>query len=97
MKTKIIRIAGLASAMILSATAALAQSGEWVKPGTDLLETLESGLVQIGGPVIGIGIIVIGILGALSGRVEWSKVGYVILGGLFVMVGPAALRALLGA
>ena len=85
------------AALSLYGNTALAQDAEWVKPGTDLLGVLESGLVQIGGPVIGIGIIVIGIMGALSGRIEWSKVGYVILGGLFVMVGPAALRALIGA
>lgn len=97
MRTLASRLLVSASALLISTHAALAQDADWVKPGTDLLDALESGLVQIGGPVIGIGIIAIGILGALSGRIEWGKVGYVVLGGLFVMVGPAALRALLGA
>lgn len=84
--------------LVVGAGAALAQinEGSWVKPATDLAGTLESGLVQIGGPVIGIGIIVLGIIGALAGRIEWSRVAMVVVGGLLIMVGPAALRALLG-
>ncbi|AXE66151.1 hypothetical protein BBF93_19335 [Hyphomonas sp. CACIAM 19H1] len=82
-------------AVYSSLNIAYAQSANWVQPGTDLLDALESGLVRVGGPVIGIGIIFLGIIGGLSGRVEWSKVMYVILGGLFITVGPAALRLLL--
>lgn len=68
---------------------------EWVQPATGFLETLESGLVKIGSVVVGLGVIIVGLLAAAMGKMAWDRFGYVVLGGLLVMTGPAALRALL--
>ncbi len=77
---------------------ALAQSspnGDWIKPASDLANTLQSGLVQIGGPIIGIGVIALGLWAGIAGRLEWQRVGFILLGGLLVTVGPAVVTALL--
>lgn len=72
-----------------------ADNADWVQPATKLMSTLESGLVKIGAAGIGVGIIVIGLIACITSRLEWNKFGIVLIGGLLVMTGPAALRALL--
>jgi type IV secretion system protein VirB2 len=76
---------------------ALAQSANWIEPASKLAETLQSGLVQIGGPIVGIGVVVIGIWAGVTGRMQWERVGMVIVGGLLITVGPATITALLAA
>jgi type IV secretory pathway VirB2 component (pilin) len=82
---------------VLVATAAIAANDAWVQPATELLDVLEGGLVSIGAPIIGIGIIGLGLWSSLAGNMDWKRLGFVILGGILVMAGPAALRALLEA
>lgn len=79
----------------LPSIAHAAGSADWVQPGTGLMENLESGLVQIGAIVIGIGVITVGIWACFTGHLKWERLGYVILGGVLVMAGPSMLRALL--
>lgn len=81
--------------LVLPALAHAAGSADWVQPGTGLMENLESGLVQIGAIVIGIGVIIVGIWACFSGHLKWERLGYVILGGVLVMAGPSMIRALL--
>lgn len=76
---------------------AFAQSADWIEPASKLAETLQSGLVQIGGPVVGIGVVVIGIWAGVTGRMQWERVGMVIVGGLLITVGPATITGLLAA
>jgi len=90
----------LLSATTLAGFASLnvahAQSVAWVQETTTLLSVMESGLVQIGAPVVGIGIIIVGAFAAFSGRLEWNKAAWVLFGGLLIVSGPTALRLLLG-
>lgn len=88
---------GLALTLPDWALAQTSGSGDWVRPATGLMTTLESGLVKIGSAGIGIGIIFLGLVACITARMEWNKFAYVLLGGLFIMAGPAALRALLNA
>ena len=75
---------------------ALAQSdGEWVKPAEGIIKALQSGLVTAGLALAGVGIIALGIWGAVTGRMDWGRFGYVILGGVLVMAGPRVIAALL--
>jgi type IV secretory pathway VirB2 component (pilin) len=74
-----------------------AGSGDWVKPSEGILTSLTDGLVYIGGPLLGLAIAGLGIWAGITGRMEWTKVGYVILGGIFVMAGPAAMKSLMEA
>ncbi len=76
---------------------ALAQSADWIEPASKLAETLQGGLVQIGGPIVGIGVVVIGIWAGVTGRMQWERVGMVIVGGLLITVGPATITGLLAA
>jgi len=85
----------LAAALLLLAPQAVAQSSDWVQPGTGLMEALESGLVRIGAVIIGIGVIGVGLWACSTGRLEWSRLGYVVIGGFLIMAGPAMVRALL--
>lgn len=87
-------LAGIAIAAMVDPVFA-AGGDEWVQPATGFLETLESGLVKIGSVVVGLGVIIVGLLAAAMGKMAWDRFGYVVLGGLLVMTGPAALRALL--
>ena len=75
---------------------ALAAAGdEWVKPAEGLIAALQSGLVTAGLALAGIGVIALGIWGAVTGRMDWGRFGYVILGGVLVMVGPRVIAALI--
>ena len=77
-------------------TSAHAQSQEeWVKPASALLEALESGFVQIGAIGIGIAVIAFGIWTTFTGEPNWKKLFGMIFGGILIMTGPEAIRALL--
>ncbi|WP_142850716.1 TrbC/VirB2 family protein [Telmatospirillum sp. J64-1] len=67
----------------------------WEEPAIGLVERLESGLVKIAAALIGIGIIVYGAYGTISGRLDWLKFGMILFGGILVMAGPGMIRALL--
>lgn len=86
------------STFILSMTfslAAWANDADWIKPGTDLVERLESGGVQLGAGVIGVGIIAYGLVTSLSGEINWRRLGGMVFGGVCVFFGPEILVALL--
>ncbi len=86
------------AAMILHPTfaAAAQSSADWIKPGATIIDSLKSGLVSIGGPLVGIGIIVIGFIAAIAQRMHWDKFGYVLLGGILITAGPSIMAKLLG-
>lgn len=94
--TTLVSLALAAACLLLALVGpALAQSSDWVQPGIGLLEALESGLVKIGAIAVGIAIIVLGLLACFTQRMEWNKFGFILIGGLMVMAGPAMLRMLL--
>ncbi|MBF0250845.1 MAG: hypothetical protein HQL35_09490 [Alphaproteobacteria bacterium] len=68
---------------------------DWVQPGIGFIDVLKGGLVQAGAALIGVGIIIFGTWGGLSGDMNWRRIGYSVLGGVFVMAGPKMLAALL--
>ncbi len=57
-----------AIAPMLFPTRALAQ--DWSAPATSMLESLESGLVSVAAPVIGVGVIIYGIWAMVTGRID---------------------------
>ncbi len=83
--------------LCITAVPALAQStgSGWEEPATGLMEVLESGLVKIGVVLIGIGVIAYGMWGAVTARIDWTKFGMILIGGLLVMTGPTMSRTLL--
>lgn len=83
----------------IGALPALAQSAGagWEEPATGLIEVLQSGLVKIGVVLIGVGIIAFGMWGAITARIDWTKFGMILIGGLLVMVGPTMITTLLEA
>ncbi|MEQ8664833.1 MAG: TrbC/VirB2 family protein [Rhodospirillales bacterium] len=82
--------------IVTAASPAFAANGDaWADPALEVIEVLESGLVKIGAMVIGIGIIAFGAWGALTARIEWSKFGFILIGGLLVVAGPTMIRTLL--
>lgn len=88
------------TATVLSLTPELAHaaaSADWIKPATTLVETLRTGVVQIGAALVGLGIVAIGVWMGISGRGEWSRLGYAIAGGILIMAGPEAIATLLEA
>lgn len=84
----------LAGALALLATPALAQG--WEDPIIQFIELLNSGTGRIGGWVIGLGIIALGLWGGLTGRMDWNRFIIMLIGGLFVIVGPEIASSLFG-
>ncbi|MBT4889877.1 MAG: hypothetical protein HON65_10015 [Rhodospirillales bacterium] len=74
---------------------AAANSDEWVKPATGLIDALRSGLMQIGAVVIGLVIIGRGIYIASTGNPDIGKLAMVIFGGVLIMAGPKSMALLL--
>ena len=84
-----------AIAPMLFPARALAQ--DWSAPATSMLESLESGLVSVAAPVIGVGVIIYGIWAMVTGRIDIMRLAQLVGAGALVIFGPTALRALLSA
>ena len=82
--------------LLVSIEPALAQQSarDWERPATDLIDRLSEGLVTIGVAVVGIGITVAGIIAAILGRMDWNRVIYAVIGGLFI-TGAATFAGLI--
>ncbi|MCV0423986.1 MAG: TrbC/VirB2 family protein [Roseibium sp.] len=80
---------------LLFPTCAMAQ--DWSAPATGMLESLESGLINIAAPVIGVGVIIYGIWAMVTGRIDIMRLAQLVGAGALVIFGPTALRALLSA
>lgn len=80
---------------LLSNHAFAAAEDEWVQPGVNIIEALRSGVVTIGALVVGLGVMVVGVWACATLRMEWSKLGYVLIGGILIMAGPQMVAALL--
>lgn len=86
------------SMLILSGDAfAQSNSEDWVAPAIGFIDVLKGGMVQAGAALVGVGIIIYGTVGGLSGDMNWRKIGGAVIGGIFVMAGPKMLAALLTA
>lgn len=81
--------------LLLTSDFAMAQSSDWVKPAGDLIGDLQSGLIQIGIPVVGLGIIILGIWAAITGRIDWMRMAMIAMAGLLITAGPTIMGALL--
>lgn len=92
-KSPTIKILIIAS--MLFPARALAQ--DWSAPATSMLESLESGLVSVAAPVIGVGVIIYGIWAMVTGRIDIMRLAQLVGAGALVIFGPTALRALLSA
>tara|TARA_E500000305_G_scaffold78600_1_gene64339 strand:+ start:3488 stop:3808 length:321 start_codon:yes stop_codon:yes gene_type:complete len=90
-----VRIALIVGAVLI-ATPAMAQDASWVEPITDFLDVLTSGLGRLGAAVLGIGIVAIGLWAAWTGRMDWGRFGFALIGGILVMVGPELVDSLFG-
>jgi len=76
---------------------ARAMAQDWSAPATSMLESLESGLVSVAAPVIGVGVIIYGIWAMVTGRIDIMRLAQLVGAGALVIFGPTALRALLSA
>ena len=72
-----------------------ATNTDWVKPGIDLFARLEGGLVDLGIILVGVGMVAVGLWAGLVGRLDFMRVVMIVLAGLLIVAGPAAIRALL--
>lgn len=86
-----------AFAVLMTMAARPAAAQDWTAPITDFIELLNSGLGQIGAGVLGVGIVAIGLWAAFTGRMDWNRFAFTLIGGLLVMVGPKIVSALFSA
>ncbi|NVK20561.1 MAG: TrbC/VirB2 family protein [Methylocystaceae bacterium] len=90
-------LAALSAMTALRGAPAHASDAEWVKPGTDLIATLESGFVQLGAGALGVAIIIYGLYTTFTGEPNWKRLAGMVFGGACVFFGPDILIALLKA
>lgn len=81
--------------LFLSSHAFARGSDKWITPATGVLDDLTAGLIKIGIPVVGIGIMALGIWAALSGRIDWSRAAMIVVGGILIAFGVDAIGTLL--
>lgn len=74
-----------------------ALAADWDEPVTTMFESLESGLVSIAAPIIGIGVILYGIWAMVTGRIDIMRLAQLVGAGALVIFGPTLLRTLLSA
>ena len=77
-----------------AADAGAAAGGDWWEPITGILDTLTSGGVQIGGVLLGVGIIIAACWGGITGRMDWQRVGMILAAGVLIFFGPSVLKKL---
>ena len=70
--------------------------GSWVDPIVNLFKSIQSGLGQLGAIVVGLGVMVLGLWAGLSGRLDWNRAIWIVLGGMLVVAGPQISESLLG-
>tara|TARA_R100000322_G_scaffold114627_1_gene73639 strand:- start:3858 stop:4172 length:315 start_codon:yes stop_codon:yes gene_type:complete len=61
---------------------------EWWTPITELFTVLQTGIGKIGSYVVGIGLCIIGVIGAVTGRLDSNRIIIIILAGILVVSGP---------
>jgi len=74
-----------------------ALAADWDEPVTTMFDSLESGLVSIAAPIIGIGVILYGIWAMVTGRIDIMRLAQLVGAGALVIFGPTLLRTLLSA
>lgn len=95
-KTKTFQtLISFSTSMLIPTIAFAAGDAEWAKPVTGMIEILESGLVQIGIPVVGIAVLIYGISQLFVEQLNLKRVGVIIFAGLCISIGPATMLALL--
>ncbi|WP_460077672.1 hypothetical protein, partial [Roseibium sp. ROS1] len=58
---------------------------DWSAPATSMLESLESGLVSVAAPVIGVGVIIYGIWAMVTGRIDIMRLAQLVGAGALVI------------
>ena len=92
-----LRIA-LSMALVAMVSPAFAEGdSQWIKHASSMLDNLTAGLVSIGIPVIGLGVICLALWAGVSGKIEWMRVGIIIIAGLLLTTGPGLVKSLFGA
>ncbi len=82
------------AAAMISPTYALAQSAEWIEPASGLVESISGGLVQIGVPIVGVGLLLAALWGGLTGNIKAERIKVLVIAGLLITAGPSMLTAL---
>jgi type IV secretory pathway VirB2 component (pilin) len=85
------------AATFLLSPPAWAQSGDWAESFVNILDSLNSGFGRFGLLVVAFGVIAVGLWAAATGRMDWNRMIYVVIGGICITVGPTAILQLLGA
>lgn len=75
--------------------AVAAGSATWIQPGVDIMEDLTAGLVTLGLPAVGIGIIALAIWGGIAGKLDFMRLGLIVVAGCLITFGGEAIVGLL--
>lgn len=70
--------------------------GSWVEPIINFFKSIQSGLGQLGAIAVGIGVTVLGLWAGFSGKLDWNRAIWIVLGGVLVVAGPEMSVLLLG-
>ncbi|SFU15602.1 TrbC/VIRB2 family protein [Pseudovibrio denitrificans] len=80
---------------VLLLNPAIAYAGaEWASPVVTTFGYLESGMVQIGAVVVGLGVVAFGAYSAMFGNMRWERLINYVIAAIIIVAAPAAIRAL---
>ena len=75
---------------------AFAQDTSWIDPAIEIVESLESGLGRIAAVAVSLGLIAIGVWGAITGSLNFMKIGMMVGAAFLVAFGPQIILGLFG-
>ncbi|WNZ53987.1 TrbC/VirB2 family protein (plasmid) [Microbulbifer sp. MKSA007] len=80
---------------VLLLNPAIAYAGaDWANPAVTTFGYLESGMVQIGAVVVGLGVVAFGAWSAMSGSMRWERLVNYVIAAIIIVAAPTAIRAL---
>ncbi|KZK87624.1 hypothetical protein PsW64_00921 [Pseudovibrio sp. W64] len=79
--------------LLLNPTIAFA-GADWASPVVTTFGFLESGMVQIGAVVVGLGVVAFGAWSAMSGSMRWERLVNYVIAAIIIVAAPTAIRAL---
>lgn len=94
-KTLLTREVKLFLLAVLLLNPAIAYAGaEWASPVVTTFGFLESGMVQIGAVVVGLGVVAFGAYSAMFGSMRWERLVNYVIAAIIIVAAPTAIRAL---
>jgi hypothetical protein len=82
--------------LLAAVTAHAAGNADWISGGIGVVEDTTAGLIDIGGKILGGGLIVVAIAAIVMQKFNIQVIGVLIVAGIMIMFGPDMVSGLFG-